>query len=261
MAAEARVERTGKLGALVWPPGIGRRALAEMLGTALLVLFGAGSVLAALAVGEGELTYAGLGFIALAFGLIVAIVIYALGQVSGAHINPAVTIALAAKRRFPWSEVAPYLIAQLIGAVVGALLIVAAFGTQAVDAGLGGTQLGEGVGTWQGLAAEALGTFLLMFAIMAMAVDARTPSAWAGWIIGLSVTCSILVIGPVTGSAINPARTFGPYLTTTLFGGDTPWAQMTVYTLGPLVGAVLAAFAYDLLARPGSAEEATDASA
>lgn len=259
MPTTAPKQRAGRLGALVWPPGIGRRVAAEVLGTALLVFFGAGSVVAALRVGEGALDYAGLGFIAFSFGLVVAIVIYGLGAISGAHINPAVTVALAVTGRFPWRDVVPYLIAQLVGAAVGALLIVGAFGMQAVDAGLGGTQLGAGVGMLQGGVAEAVGTFLLMFAIMAMAVDARTPSAWTGWIIGLSVTCSILVIGPLTGSAINPARTFGPYLGAALFGGDVPWSQLVVYTIGPLAGAVLAAFTYDVVARPKDAELAVDA--
>src|SRR5256885_1058920 len=107
---------------------LSRRLLAELVGTALLVLFGAGSVVAALLVGDGKLEYPGLGMIALTFGLIIAIVIYGFGTTSGAHINPAVSISLAAVRRFPWREVPAYVVAQLVGALLGGLLVVAGFG-------------------------------------------------------------------------------------------------------------------------------------
>src|ERR1035437_4563452 len=111
-----------------------RRALAELLGIALLAFFGPGAVVAALALGKGSLDYAGLGVIALSFGLVVALVIYALGTISGAHINPAVTVALAVMRRFRWAEVPVYVGAQLVGAVVGAFLVVGVAGTKAANA-------------------------------------------------------------------------------------------------------------------------------
>jgi glycerol uptake facilitator protein len=228
-----------------------RRVLAEFVGTALLVLFGAGSVVAALNIGGGQLDYAGLGIVALAFGLTVALAIYALGTTSGAHINPAVTIGLAAARRFSWAEVVPYVVAQLAGGFVGALLIVAYAGQRATDlGGVGLTALGSGVNPAQGLVAEALGTFLLVFTIMAVAVDRRAPTGWAGFLIGLAVAAQIMVIGPFTGGSVNPARSFGPYLTNQLFGGSTPWADFWVYVIGPVVGAVVASIGYDLLARP-----------
>ena len=231
-----------------------RRLLAEFVGTALLVLFGAGSVVAALAMNGGRLAYAGLGIIALAFGLVVALVIYAVGTTSGAHINPAVTIGLAAARRFRWAEVAPYVAAQLLGAVVGALLIVAYVGSRATDFGsVGVTALGPGVKGLQGIVAEALGTFLLVFTIMAVAVDQRAPAGWAGFLIGLAVAAEIMLIGPFTGGSVNPARSFGPYLVNQLFGGSTPWSEFYVYIVGPLVGGVAGAFSYELLARPGVA--------
>src|SRR5690606_31427135 len=144
---------------------------------------------------------------------------------SGAHINPAVTIGLAVVRRFPWAEVIPYLIAQAVGAFVAGLLIVAAFGTTATDFITGGTSLGTEVTWGQGIAAEAIGTFLLLLAVMALAVDRRAPSGWAGLMIGLAVATAIMAIGPLTGGSLNPARTFGPYLTTALFGGSVPWSQ------------------------------------
>jgi glycerol uptake facilitator protein len=240
-------------------PALGRRLVAECIGTAMLVLFGAGSVVAALLVGAGQLDYAGLGMVSVAFAIVVAVAIYAFGSTSGAHINPAVTLALAARGRFPAGEVAPYVVAQTLGAVAGALLIVATFGEVAVDlGGAGGTTLTDGVSLLRGIVAEALGTFLLVTAIFALAVDRRAPAGWAGFVIGLAVACAILLIGPVTGASLNPARTFGPLLVTTLWSGDTEWGDLPVYLIGPVLGAVLAAFAYDLVARPAEAQDVVE---
>ena len=234
---------------------LARRLVAEAVGTGLLILFGPGSVVAALAVGDGALDYAGLGIIGLSFGLVVALVIYAFGSTSGAHINPAVTLGLAATRRFPWREVAPYMAAQLVGAVLGGLLVVAAFGTASVAvSNVGAVTFGEGVGYPRAILVEALGTFLLMLAIMGLAVDKRAPAGWAGLMIGLSVTCVVVVLGPLTGAAINPARAFGPYAASALVGGDVPWSQWPAYIVGPALGALVAAITYDLLARPREVE-------
>jgi glycerol uptake facilitator protein len=228
------------------------------VGTALLVVFGPGAVVAALTVGGGQLDYAGLGIISLSFGFVVALVIHAFGTTSGAHINPAVSVALASVGRFPWREVGPYVGAQLLGAVAGALVVVGVFGTErAVDvAGVGGTAVGEGFSYTQALVAEALATFLLLLTIMALAVDKRAPAGWAAYGIGLAVAVEIFVMAPVSGGSINPARTFGPYVATSLFGGSAPWDQYLIYVVGPVVGAVLACITYDLVARPRDAERA-----
>ncbi|HZK58739.1 MAG TPA: MIP/aquaporin family protein [Cryobacterium sp.] len=233
--------------------GLVRRLVAEAVGTAILVLFGAGSVIAALTIGKGHLDFAGVGFIALAFAIAIAVAVYGFLPVSGAHINPAVTFALAVTRRFPWVEVVPYFVAQLIGGAVGGLLIVAAFGTKAIDLGAGATTLGAGVSYGQGIVAEALGTFLLMFAVMATAVDGRMPAGWAGLIVGLAVSAAIMVMLPLTGGSLNPARTFGPDLALALFGGTVHWGQFLLYWIGPLIGAAVAALLYDLVARPRAA--------
>lgn len=225
-----------------------RRLVAEAVGTALLVIFGAGSIIAALTMGGGDLTYAGLGFISLAFAIVIAVVVYGFLPVSGAHINPAVTLALALTGRFRWREVAPYVTSQLLGGAVGGLVIVAAFGTRAVDLGGGGTSLASGVSPLQGIVAEALATFLLMFAVMATAVDTRAPAGWAGLVIGLSVAAAILLIGPLTGGSLNPARTFGPDVAVSLFGGSVAWSQVWLYWVGPLVGAACAVGLYDVVA-------------
>jgi glycerol uptake facilitator protein len=107
----------------------------------------------------------------------------------------------------------------------------------------------------QGIVAEAIGTFLLLTAIMALAVDRRAPSGWAGLMIGLAVAAAILAIGPLTGGSLNPARTFGPMLVTAIGGGDASWGDLPAYVIGPLIGAVLATVAYDAVARPRDVEE------
>ena len=236
---------------------LGRRLVAEFVGTALLVVFGAGAVVAALEVGKGQLDYAGLGIIGFSFALVIAVVVYMFGSTSGAHINPAVTFSLAVVRRFPWVEVVPYFVAQLAGALVGAVLINAIFGSHASDLNVsGGTVVGAGFTKAQAAVAEGLGTFLLLATIMALAVDRRAPAGFAGLVIGLAVACEIMVIGPISGGSVNPARTFGPYLATEIFGGSTPWSEFWVYWAGPLVGGALAALVYDLIAQPERAAAA-----
>ena len=160
---------------------LGRRLLAEFVGTALLVIFGAGAVVAALEVGHGRLDYAGLGIIGLSFALVIAAVVYMFGTTSGAHINPAVTFSLAAVRRFPWVEVYRR---QLAGALAGAVLINAIFGSHASDLNVSGSTM-VGAGFTRMRVAEGLGTFLLLATIMALAVDRRAPAGFAGLVIGL----------------------------------------------------------------------------
>lgn len=228
-----------------------RRLCAEAIGTALLIVFGPGSVVAALYLGGGELDYAGLGMISLSFGLVVALVIYAFGTTSGAHINPAVTLTLAATGRFPWRDAGPYVVAQLLGSAAGALLVVAAFGTASVDvSNVGAVSFADGVSYPQAVLVEAIATYLLVLTIFALAVDTRAPAGWAGLMIGLSVTCLVLVFGPLTGAAVNPARAFGPFAGAALTGGDVPWSQLPAYVIGSLLGGLAAAFSYDLIARP-----------
>ena len=240
--------------------GLTRRCAAELIGTALLIVFGPGSVVAALTVGGGTLDHAGLGMVAISFGLVVALVIYAFGTTSGAHINPAVTIVLAATGRFPWRDVVPYLVAQLVGSVGGGLIVIATFGTSAVDLGnVGGVAFGADVSYPQAVAAEAVATFLLVTTIFALAVDRRAPVGWAGLMIGLSVTALVLVFGPVTGAAVNPARALAPNVVAALFGGDVAWYQFPAYVIGPLLGGLAAALAYQAVARPRDADETDEA--
>ena len=231
-----------------------QRCTAEFLGTFLLVFFGAGAVIIAILLGQGSpqlpnqftigITMADWLAINVVFGLSIAVGIYAFGRVSGAHFNPAITIALWAVRKFPRREVIPYLIAQLVGATVASLLSALCIGGRAVDVRLGATTLFSGVGYAQGILIEAVGTFLLMLAVMAVAVDKRATPGFAGLIIGLSVTTSLTLISNLTGGSINPARTFGPYLALTLLGGNNLWSEFPIYVIGPIVGAVVAAVVY-----------------
>jgi glycerol uptake facilitator len=231
-----------------------QRALAEVLGTALLVLVGPGSVVAALVLaGDSKpaITGADLLGIAFAFGLVIAALVYALGKVSGCHINPAVTFALAVTKRFPWKEVPAYWGAQFVGAVLGALGIWAAFAHTGIDLGMGQTSFNEASTAWgQAIFAEGIGTFILMFAILGI-VDSRSPGDFAGLVIGGAVIAIIMVVGPITGASLNPARAFGPELISSIGNGATHWNQLIpVYILPGLAGAAIAAFVYDFIAEP-----------
>src|SRR3954469_9401019 len=231
-----------------------QRALAETLGTALLVLVGPGSVVATLVLaGDSKpaITGADLLGISFAFGLIITALVYALGKVSGCHINPAVTCALAVTRRFPWREVPAYVSAQIVGAVIGAFAIWAVFAHNAIDLGMGMTSFNEDASTWvQAIFSEGIGTFMLMFAILGI-VDTRSPSDLAGLVIGGVVIAIIMIVGPITGASLNPARAFGPELISAIGNGATHWNQLIpVYVLPGLVGAALAAVSYDFLAEP-----------
>jgi glycerol uptake facilitator protein len=235
-----------------------QRALAETLGTALLVLVGPGSVVATLQLAGKStpaITGADLLGISFAFGLVIAALVYAIGKVSGCHINPAVTFALAVTKRFPWREVPAYWAAQVSGAVIGALGIWALFAQKGIDSGMGQTSFAQGSTAWgSAIFAEGIGTFILMFAILGI-VDSRSPGDFAGLVIGGVVVAIIMVVGPVTGASLNPARAFGPELVSAIGNGATHWNQLIpVYILPGLVGSGLAAFVYDMLANPRQVE-------
>jgi len=223
-------------------PAIGRRLAAEVVGTSLLVGIGA----AAGAASGGSF---GVVPVAFAHGLALMAAIYAYGPTSGGHFNPTVTLALVARRRFPAAEVAPYIVAQLIGGIIGAALVLAVLGDDGVDVGLGATTLAEGVGPVQGMVAEAAGTFLLLTAVMALAVDVRAPAGFFGLGIGLTLVGAIMAFGPVSGASLNLARTLGPNLMLSLAGGDAAWGDFFVYLIGPLVGGLLAVIVHDLIAQ------------
>ncbi len=232
---------------------MGRKFLAELLGTFLLVFFGTGAVVVTLMLVHGTINpnefYIGISMadwlgINVVFGLAIAIGIFAFGKVSGAHFNPAVTIALWAVGKFPTKDVTPYILAQLIGASIASFLLALSLGYVAVSLNLGATVPFFGIGYFQAIIVEALGTFLLMTAVMAV-IDNKVKPIFAALIIGLSITASLTLISNISGGSINPARTFGPYLANTLLGGGTFWYYFPIYIIGPILGAVLAAFVYN----------------
>jgi len=222
-----------------------KRSIAEVVGTFMLVYFGAGSAAITLMIANGSSppnpfnigigSLGGLGdwfAIGMAFAIAIAASIYALGRISGAHLNPAVTIALWATKRFPTGDVVPYILAQLVGASLASFLFAASVGMDAVTiGGLGATAPFPGIGYWQAVLAEAIGTFLLMLTIMGVAVDERAPPGFAGLIIGLAVGGIITTTGNIAGSSLNPARTFGPYLGDYVLAGNNLWQFFPIYTL------------------------------
>jgi glycerol uptake facilitator protein len=233
---------------------LSQRAVAEVLGTALLVLVGPGSVVATLELAGKAVpavTGADLLGISFAFGFIIAAMVYAVGKVSGCHINPAVTFGLAVTKRVPWREVPVYWAAQVAGAVLGALAIWAVFAHTGIKLGMGMTAFNQSTTGWgQAIFSEGIGTAVLMFTILGI-VDSRSPSELAGIIIGGVVIAIIMVVGPITGASLNPARAFGPELVSAIGGGPTHWNQLLpVYILPGLVGSAAGAFVYDFLAKP-----------
>src|SRR3954452_12706577 len=226
-----------------------QKLTAEAIGTAFLVFIGVGSVPATLIVnGDAPFTMADLGMISLAFGTIVVATVYALGHVSGNHINPAVTLGLAVTGKFPWKDVPAYLAAQCVGAVIGATAIIAVLGQKASDVGLGVASYADTVGVPQAFAAEFVGTFILVFTIFGV-IHSKAPSGFAGVAIGLVVFAAIIPVAPTTGASINPARTFGPMLVQQIAGGTVHWEQLPVYVIAEILAGVVAALAFVAMSR------------
>jgi glycerol uptake facilitator protein len=230
-------------------PSIIQKLAAEVLGTAFLVFIGVGSVPATIIVnGDAPFTMADLGMISFAFATVVVAAVYALGHISGCHINPAVTLGLAATGKFPWSRVPAYVTAQVVGAVIGAGAILGVLGTAARDAGLGIATYSATVSPVQAFFAEFVGTFILVFTVFGVIHRKATPG-FAGVAIGLVVFAAIIPVAPTTGASINPARTFGPMLVQQIAGGSVSWHQLPVYLAAELLAGVLAAVAYVAISR------------
>jgi aquaporin NIP len=210
---------------------IARRVLAELIGTFALVFAGAGSVMV-----DAETGALGQVGIALTFGLVIMAMIYAVGHISGAHFNPAVSLAFALTRHFPWPRVAAYWTAQLAGALAAALLLRASLGDVAhVGATLPSGSYGQAF-LW-----ETTLTFFLMFVIMAVATDTRAVGEAAALAIGGTIAFGALVGGPVSGASMNPARSLGP----ALVSGEL--RALWIYLSAPLLGAALGAVAYQFV--------------
>jgi glycerol uptake facilitator protein len=225
-----------------------QKLAAEFLGTAFLVFVGVGSVPAlAIARGDAPFTGAELGFISLAFATVVVVTVYVFGYISGNHINPAVTLGLAVTGKFPWKLVPAYLIAQVLGAILGSFMIVGVLGQKASDLGLGVASYAETTPVPQAFFAEFVGTFLLVFAVFGVIYRKAAPG-WAGLAIGFIVFAAIIPVAPTTGASINPARTTGPMIVQSILGGEVHWEQYWVYIVSELLAGVLAALAFGLVA-------------
>ncbi|HSL95987.1 MAG TPA: MIP/aquaporin family protein [Thermoleophilia bacterium] len=227
-------------------PTLAKRCIAELIGTFVLVFLGTGSVLAVV-IFLGGVDPGGLFLIGFAFGVAVLAMIYTFGHISGTHINPAVSISLWATGRLPAKDMVAYIVAQLIGAFGASVVLIIILGTRAVDAGMGGTAPGTDISYIQAIVSEAVATFFLVLVIWGVAVDKRAPAGWAGLAIGLIVAADIWVTGPWTGASMNPARSFGPILALTFWGGEYSWGDFLIYIIGPVVGGVLAAVVYDFV--------------
>jgi glycerol uptake facilitator protein len=223
--------------------GMINRLTAELVGTLLLVFFVVTSLVAAVAAGIGTVGAA----LAQAFAL--ALIVWLFGAISGAHVNPAVTIAMAARGRLPWLDAVLYLVAQLVGGFLGALVAWATYGSTGIDAGLGASHVAGEASPGAALVAEIVGGFLLVLTVYALAVHERVPAGFAGLAIGLALGASILAVGAISGSSLNFARTLGPELVLAIGGGAAEWGNIWVYAVGPVVGGLLAVFGYDYLIR------------
>lgn len=233
---------------------LSKRATAEFLGTFWLVLGGCGSAVLAAAFPNLGIGFAG---VALAFGLTVLTMAFAIGHISGCHLNPAVSIGLFAGKRFPAKELLPYIVAQVLGAIGGAaVLYVIASGKAGFDVSAGFASNGYGVhspGGYTLVAAfvcEVVMTFMFLMIILG-STDKRAPAGLAPIAIGLGLTLIHLISIPVTNTSVNPARSTGP----AIFAGGWALAQLWLFWLAPIVGAALAGVTYSWLAAEPKSEQ------
>lgn len=210
-----------------------QEAVVEAIDTFILVFVGTGAVMVD-RITDGALTHLGISFV---FGAVVAALIYTTGHISGAHINPAVTLGFWASGFFPTRKVLPYILAQCLGAIAASALLLVTLGAVA---DLGATQPLNG-NWWQALVLETILTFILMFVILGSGLDRRSPKGFAGIAIGLTVGLEAACMGPITGASMNPARSLGPAVVASI------WQHHWVYWVAPILGAQLAVIVYGQL--------------
>jgi len=213
-----------------------RHFVAEFVGTFALVFVGSGTIIAT----QASQMNAALIAVALAHGLILAVMVSALMRISG-HFNPAVTVGFLAARRIEPLMAGVYIAAQIIGAIVAAYALKGLLPASITEpTRVGGQSIAIEVSAWQAIGLEAIATFFLVFVIFGTAVDPKAPRI-GGLAIGLTLAASIFAIGPFTGGSLNPARSLGPAVASGVFEGQA------VYWIGPLIGALIAALLYDTL--------------
>ncbi|ESQ47283.1 hypothetical protein EUTSA_v10027876mg [Eutrema salsugineum] len=210
-----------------------QKLIAEMIGTYFIIFSGCGVVVVNVLYG-GTITFPG---ICVTWGLIVMVMIYSTGHISGAHFNPAVTVTFAIFRRFPWYQVPLYIGAQLTGSLLASLTLrlmfkvtpEAFFGTTPADSSA------------RALVAEIIISFLLMFVISGVATDNRAVGELAGIAVGMTIMLNVFVAGPISGASMNPARSLGPAIVMGVYKG------IWIYIVGPLVGIMAGGFVYNLI--------------
>ena len=218
-----------------------RHFVAEFIGIFALVFIGGAAIMSAKSGGIGVIE------VSIAHGLILAVMITATMRISG-HLNPAVTLGFLATRRIEPVMAGVYIVAQLLGAMAAAYALKGIMPEELFDSTRGGGQsVSSAISTGQAIAVEAIGTFFLVFAVFGTAVDPKAPKV-GGFAIGLTLTANILAFGPLTGSSVNPARSFGPAVASGIFEGHL------IYWIGPILGGVAAALLYDFLFLPREAE-------
>jgi MIP family channel proteins len=220
------------------PLPLARALVAEVIGTFALVFAGCGAIMVD-AKTNGTVSHVG---VAVTFGLVIMAMIYAVGHISGAHFNPAVTFALWSIKKISAPNALVYVVMQLVGGVLAALVVLLLFKTVGDPVNYGATAIDARVlhngSVWLGLIAEAIGTFMLMWAIMGLAVNPRGEASLAGLGIGAALGVAVMIVGPATGAGLNPARWLGPAIVSGKF------TDFWIYILGPVIGAVAAALVY-----------------
>ncbi len=240
---------------------------AELIGTFTLVLFiilvlsvfaqnptsAVGSPASTVALG-----YVDWSVIGLVHTFVLLIIVVSIGIVSGAHVNPAITLGMLSRRLISPADAGIYIVMQVIGALLAALLVKLILSGAASSVDYGSPRIVEDMflegSRWKGLIAEAIGAFFLMWAIMATVINPRTRLGWAGLAIGAALGLGVFVFGPITGASFNPARAFAPLIVSGEFGSF--WDFLVAYVLGPIIGASLAAYAYTaIVLAPSEARE------
>ncbi|KAJ7943010.1 Aquaporin NIP1-1 [Quillaja saponaria] len=208
------------------------QVIAEVIGTYFLIFAGCGSVVVNKI--YGSVTFPG---ICVTWGLIVMVLVYSVGHISGGHFNPAVTVAFAIFRRFPLKEVPLYIIAQFVGSILASGTLVLIFDVNE-ESYFGTVPVGSNV---QSLVLEIIISFLLMFVISGVATDNRAIGELAGLAVGMTILLNVFVAGPVSGASMNPMRSIGPALVMHIYKG------LWVYIAGPFIGTILGGLAYNLI--------------
>lgn len=223
-----------------------KKYIAEMIGTMVLVIMGCGSAIFAGNAGDAVGTGVGTLGVAIAFGLAVVAMAYTIGNISGCHINPAITFGVFLSGRMKAKEAGMYMLFQVIGAIFGSAILyaIAASGVHNGPTATGANTLAAGVTTGQGFLAEMIFTFIFVLVVLGATDEKKGAGSMGGLAIGLTLTLIHIVCIPLTGTSVNPARSIGP----AIFEGGAAMAQLWIFIAAPLVGAMLSAMVWNIFA-------------